>query len=235
MAKPIIAITGPARGAFGPRTCVAWIILWFGGRALQLKPGDEKHAPHYDAVVVTGGHDVEPVLYAAKPEVESNYDSDRDTFEMAIINNALEKNIPLLGICRGAQLLNVCCKGTLFQELRLQRENTSNKWTILPFKKLYTADKPDIQNGLIQTIIGKGRFRINSLHNQGIDQVGDHLVVTARDSDNIVQAIEAPSKAFMLGVQWHPEFLLYMRSQRALFRALVNRAKHNQNYPLTER
>lgn len=78
---------------------------------------------------------------------------------------------------------------------------------------------------MLATLFGHGRSRINSLHNQGIDRVGDGLVVTGLDLDGIVQVIEDPSRDFLLGVQWHPEFLLYLRRQRALFQEIVRYAK----------
>lgn len=241
MARPVIAITGPERGAFGPRSLVALAVFLYGGRPLQLRPGDEQHPPAYHGVVVTGGHDVEPVLYAAEPEVEPNYDSARDALELAVIRDALARRLPLLGICRGAQLLNVCRGGTLHQELRSRRHKTSNRWTVLPLKTLNviaadatgqtagtetaTGAEPHQAGGqVLASLLGTGRSRINSLHNQAIDRVGKGLIVTGRDLDDIVQAIEDPTQRFLVGVQWHPEFLLYLSGQRALFREVVRTA-----------
>ncbi|MFN3985993.1 MAG: gamma-glutamyl-gamma-aminobutyrate hydrolase family protein [Rhodocyclaceae bacterium] len=221
MTTPVIAITGPRRGAFGPRTLVAMAVRLYGGRPLQLRPGDETRAVTYNGVVVTGGHDVEPVLYAAEPEVEPNYDPARDALETAVIRDALARGLPLLGICRGAQLLNVCRGGSLHQELRSQRSKTSNRWTVLPLKTLCVTP----QAGLLHGLIGRPRARINSLHNQGIARIGQGLMASGHDLDGIVQAIEDPAADFLLGVQWHPEFLLYLGRQRALFRALVRHAK----------
>ena len=221
MAGPVIAITGPARGAVGPRTLVAAMVRWYGGRALQLRPGDDLAAFEYHGVVVTGGHDVEPVLYAAEPEVEANYDPARDALESAVIRDALTRDLPLLGICRGAQLLNVCLGGTLHQTLHLHRRRTSNRWTVLPLKTLCVTAPGSRLAGLMRAPSG----RINSLHNQGIDRVGEGLVVSGRDLDGIVQAVEDPLADFVLGVQWHPEFLPYFARQRALFREVVVRAR----------
>lgn len=235
MARPVIAITGPNRGAFGPRLLVAFAIRLYGGRPLQLRPGDEQNSYQYDGVVITGGHDVEPVLYAAEPEVEPNYDSARDALEMAIIDDALSRGLPLLGICRGAQLLNVHRGGSLHQELRSRRQKTSDRWTILPLKTLCIADDPEVSDSLIATLFQQRQARINSLHNQGIERIGEGLVVTGRDLDGIVQAIEDPSRRCLIGVQWHPEFLLYLRKQRALFRHLVNVAREsNASYSITD-
>lgn len=225
MAGPVIAITGPERGAFGPRMLVALAIRLYGGRPLQLRPGDEHHHHDYDGVVVTGGHDIEPVLYAAEPEIEPNYDTARDALEIAVIADTLARGLPLLGICRGAQLLNVFRGGTLHQELRSQRRKTSNRRTVLPLKTLCIDNEPKTKASQLSTLFGRGRSRINSLHNQGIDRVGDGLIVTGRDLDGIVQAIEDPSQRFLVGVQWHPEFLFYLKPQRRLFRELVKCAR----------
>lgn len=220
MRKPVIAITGPTRGAAAPRFLVARAVRHYGGIPLQLKPGDEQRNRRYQGVIITGGHDIDPVLYAAEPEVRPRYDSARDRLEAAVIDRALSRGLPLLGICRGAQLLNVRCGGNLFQDLRLRRKLTSNRRTLLPLKTLCLD--PDSH---LARLLGVERGKINSLHNQAIDQVGEGLVVSARDLDNIPQAIEAPGRRFVMGVQWHPEFLLFIRRQRRLFQALVTAAR----------
>lgn len=218
--KPVVAITGPMRGARMPRLCVAMAVRWYGAKPLQLRPGDTLDKKTFNAVVITGGHDVDPVLYAAEPEVKPNYDKDRDEFESRVIQFALHHNLPLLGICRGAQLLNVQRGGNLFQELRSRRHKTSNRWTVLPLKTLRV-----LQATHLQRFLSCNQCRINSLHNQGIDKLGRDLRVSARDLDGIVQGIEDPSKPFVIGVQWHPEFLLLLRRQRRLFRSLIEAAR----------
>lgn len=221
MAKPVIAITGPERGAFGPRFLVALAVRWYGGKPLQIRPSDKVDAKLFDGVVITGGHDIDPVLYAAKAEVHPKYDAARDELEMAVIKKAEAQTLPLLGICRGAQLLNVSRGGSLFQQLTEQRRHTSHRWTVLPLKTLCLADPA---SGL-KRIFQCEKARINSLHNQAIDKLGDNLQVVGRDLDNIVQAVEDPGRDFVLGVQWHPEFLIFLRRQRHLFKAVVAQAR----------
>jgi putative glutamine amidotransferase len=224
VARPLIAITGPERRAFGPRFLVSLAVRRYGGRPLQLKPSDQERSFDYDGVVVTGGHDVDPVLYAAEPEVEPNHDPARDAFESAIIDEALRRRVPLLGICRGAQLLNVRLGGTLFQELASRRSKTSNRWTVLPLKTLTIR-----QGSELESLLGAGPRMINTLHNQAIDRVGRSLLVSGHDLDGIIQAVEDPSYGFLLGVQWHPEFLLFIRGQRRLFRELVGHARQRRD------
>jgi putative glutamine amidotransferase len=217
---PLIAVTGGDRSGHAPRRLVTLALWLAGARTVSVTPRRPRLDVEPDAVVITGGHDVDPVLYAAAPEVKPRYDRERDRLESDVIDQALMLGLPLLGICRGAQLLNVRLGGSLYQELRSRRVRTSNRWTILPLKTLLV-----VAGSRLEALLGTGKTRINSLHNQGIDRVGEGLEVVGRDLDDIVQAVEVPSYPFLLGVQWHPEFLLYRRAQRRLFRALVEAAR----------
>ncbi|WP_462320749.1 gamma-glutamyl-gamma-aminobutyrate hydrolase family protein [Halochromatium sp.] len=221
---PLIAVTGPTRGSHAPKFLVQLALRLAGARTALLTPTQPRPEVQEaaDGVVITGGHDIDPVLYAAAPAVTPQSDPERDALDSAVIERALERGLPLLGICRGAQLLNVRLGGNLFQELRSRRKHTSNRWTIFPLKTLCIEPNTELQQ-----LIGCDRARINSLHNQGIDQLGEGLVVAGRDLDGIVQAIEAPLHYWLRGVQWHPEFLLYNRGQRRLFSGLVEAARQH--------
>lgn len=203
-----------------PRLCVAAAVLLAGGRTVQLSPTDPVSTRPFQGVVITGGHDVDPVLYAQESQVLPHHDPDRDAFESAVIDDAVGRGLPLLGICRGAQLLNVRLGGDLHQDLRRHRQHTSHRRTVLPLKTLLVE-----RNTLLHSLFDAEKARINSLHNQGIDRLGRGLVVSGRDLDGIVQAVEDPERAFLLGVQWHPEFLIGSRLQRSLFGALVAAAR----------
>jgi putative glutamine amidotransferase len=222
-ARPLIAITGPSRRALAPRTFVHLGILLAGGRGVQLSPRKPVSAEPYEGVVITGGHDIDPVLYAEEStQVSPRYDHERDQFESDVIDDALARRLPLLGICRGAQLLNVRRGGSLYQELKTLRKHTSNRRTLLPLKTLL------VESGTrLHALLGRQRCRINSLHNQGISRLGSGLRIAGRDLDDIVQAVEDPQAPFLLGVQWHPEFLLPAAGQRRIFRALVDSARAN--------
>lgn len=218
--RPLIAVTGPRRGSRTPRLLVQAGIWSAGGRVVQLSPQAPDAVEPVQGVVITGGHDVDPVLYAEQAESHVRLDTERDAFESLVIEDAIARGLPLLGICRGAQLLNVRRGGSLHQELRSRRRHTSNRWTTLPLKTLRV-----VAGSRLHALFGEGRSRINSLHNQGIKRLGHGLEVSGRDLDGIVQAIEDPAHDFFIGVQWHPEFLLYSRRQRRLFRALVDAAR----------
>ena len=125
----------------------------------------------------------------------------------------------MLGICRGAQLLNVVLGGRLHTDLRRIRQHTSNRRT--PFARKTLLVEADSR---LAEIIGDGKARINSLHHQAVADLGEGLVVSGRDLDGIVQAIEKPGHRFLIGLQWHPEYLPFHRKQRRLFQALVEAA-----------
>lgn len=220
MAAPVIAITGPEKGALGPRLLVALAIRFYGGQVVQLQPSQSPSDFAFDGVVITGGHDINPVLYARKPEVEPCYDPARDELEMTVIDFALTRGLPILGICRGAQLMNVFRGGSLYQDLQDQREKTSHRRTLLPLKTLCIEE-----NTWLAEFMGQSSSRINSLHNQAMNDIGRGFTVSGRDLDGIIQAIEDPDYGFLIGVQWHPEFLLMFKQQRQLFKALVDASR----------
>jgi putative glutamine amidotransferase len=214
-------VTGPERGGALPRLCVTVCVRLAGGRAVQLYPSSTERSVSCEGVVVTGGHDVDPVLYAAEPEVTPRYDPERDAFESRIIDEALAAGQPILGICRGAQLLNIRLGGSLHQDLSKHRRLTSKRRTILPLKSVL------IESGsVLHGVLRSPEARVNSLHDQAIDRLGKGLAVSARDRDGIVQAVERRYGVdhrgpFVVGVQWHPEFLFFLSRQRRLFAALV--------------
>ncbi|MDG5767616.1 gamma-glutamyl-gamma-aminobutyrate hydrolase family protein [Balneolales bacterium ANBcel1] len=146
-------------------------------------------------------------------------DKQRDDLEWKLIDMAVQKQIPILGICRGAQLLNVYHKGTLYQDLANYYRERPNVSTIYP-RKPVTLD-PESR---LHAIIGKDVTRVNSLHNQAVKQPGEGIHVVARELDGVAQAVEHRTYPFMIGVQWHPEYLPQVPSQRRLFDELVQSA-----------
>lgn len=193
---------------------------------MRLTPGGQEPPQALDGIIIGGGEDIDPVLYSQPSDAHRRYDAERDAFELQMIDIALRRSgFPLLGICRGAQLLNVFLGGSLFQELHSKRRLTSNRRTVLPLKTLHLE-----RRSRLAEIMGCTRCKVNSLHNQAIDRVGRGLRVAGLDLDHIVQAVEAQGEdRLLLGVQWHPEFLPFMPSQQRLFRQLVEAARQRRH------
>lgn len=147
-------------------------------------------------------------------------DPARDDFEERCLNHALEHDLPVLGICRGAQFINIHLKGNLHQGLEDFYGETGNLDTVFPRKRV----KIDHQTRL-HRVFDDDNILVNSLHNQAVDRLGNGLRVCARDRAGVVQAIENTSHPFLIGVQWHPEYLPLVRTQQKLFRELVRCAK----------
>lgn len=149
------------------------------------------------------------------------YDPDRDELEKHHIQHALYFQTPILGICRGAQLMNVTLGGSLHQNIEhFYTEETSNVRSILPRKTVkITADSR------LQGILATGECRVNALHDQSIKALGDEVAVSAVEPSGVIQAIERPGHRFFVGVQWHPEYIPQSRTQQRLFRALVDSSR----------
>jgi putative glutamine amidotransferase len=148
-------------------------------------------------------------------------DAARDALEMRLIGEAVSRRLPVLGICRGAQLMNVHFGGTLHRGLAGFYKEDPETRTILPQKRIVLT--PGSRLG---RLLDDDVRRVNALHRQAIDRLGRGLRVAARDRNGIVQAIEHEALPFVLGVQWHPEYLPQVPQQRALFKALVAHARH---------
>jgi len=167
-----------------------------------------------DAVCLSGGPDLDPGAYGARtrhPELGDTAPS-LDAFELAIAREALERRMPLLGICRGAQALNVACGGTLHQHVGGHRQSEPG-CTV-------THDVDVLEGTRLGALVGAGAHAVNSFHHQAVDRVGAGLRISARASeDGTVEAIESLA-GFAIGVQWHAEAL----SDGRLFEALVDSA-----------
>jgi putative glutamine amidotransferase len=194
--------------------------LWrVGLRGVYVCPGRANFPARLHGVIIGGGDDIDPTHYGASGLAEANYDAARDSLELQVIQLADEWSLPILGICRGSQLINVSRKGSLIGDLRPLRRKTTNRYSLFPIK--FANIKPDSQ---LATILNTSRLKVNSLHHQAIDQVGEGLSAVAHDDDQFVQAIEGNSKRFLIGVQWHPEYLPFRLPQTRLFNALKKAA-----------
>lgn len=216
MKQPLIGVTGGDRRFPVAWWFIRWALWRAGARACRMTPRNPQPPAALDGIVVSGGDDIDPGLYLPDAPETAPADAARDAFETEALHRAIDGGIPILGICRGAQLLNVVLGGRLHSDLRRIRQHTSNRRT--PFARKTLQVEPGSQ---LAGILGGTRRRINSLHHQAISELGSELVVSGRDLDGIVQAVERPDHPFMIGVQWHPEYLPLRPAQVALFRALV--------------
>jgi putative glutamine amidotransferase len=165
------------------------------------------YARHLDGLVLQGGTDVSPASYGEEPlRAEWAGDRLRDEYEMELLQEFVEAGKPVLGICRGAQLINVACGGTLYQDIGTQlpeaRAHVSDAYEKLRHQVRFAPG-----SRLAQLYPGAAAARVTSIHHQSIRQLGRNLAVEARsDPDGLVEAIRGTGPGFLLGVQWHPEF-----------------------------
>src|SRR5829696_4417892 len=163
-----------------------------------------------DGVCLSGGPDLDPGAYGARERHAElgPTEPSLDTFELALARAALERGMPLLGICRGSQALNVACGGTLHQHLPGHRQSEPGPTT--------THEVEVLAGTRLAGLIGPGSYAVNSFHHQAVDEIGQGLRVAALAADGMVEAVEGGA-GFAIGVQWHAETLADAR----LFEALV--------------
>jgi putative glutamine amidotransferase len=177
-----------------------------GGIALILPPDDvvaespDELLDMIDALILAGGSDLDPASYGAKPHPETrNTRPERDRFEIALGTRALERDMPVLGICRGMEMLNVIRGGTINQHLsglELHRHTPG----------VFTDHRVRLEPGsLAERVVGAELTEVKSAHHQGLEELGENVVASGLADDGLVEAIELPDRDFAVGVLWHPE------------------------------
>jgi putative glutamine amidotransferase len=159
-----------------------------------------------DGLVLAGGADIDPGAYAQPPHAETvDTVPERDAFEIALAREAIEWDLPVLGICRGMQLINVARGGTLLQHLPERLGHEEHRRVAGSFEGA-EHDVDVVVDTLARRVVGEVRHPTRSHHHQGVDRIGDGLIVSATAVvDGLPEAIELPGRRFVLGVQWHPE------------------------------
>ncbi|MFI3263241.1 MAG: gamma-glutamyl-gamma-aminobutyrate hydrolase family protein [Rikenellaceae bacterium] len=177
-----------------------------------------------DGILLTGGHDVNPLIYSQEKSNRCGIsNTERDLLEREVFDYVLEKNLPILGICRGIQLINAFLGGTLYQDLPTEYivDNGVNHQMKPPY------DKPChkvfvIEHSPLHKITGLTEISVNSYHHQAIKILAPSLEAMAFSEDGLVEAVYMPSENFVLAVQWHPEFnYLREESSRKLMAAFI--------------
>jgi putative glutamine amidotransferase len=216
---PRLGVTGAARRFSPAWWCTRAALALCGARATRISVHHASPRGRLHGLVIGGGNDISPEHYGGDIHQQVRLDPERDRLEIEWIEHALEQGLPMLGICRGAQLINVVLGGNLHQDIRDMRRLTHNRPGLLPTKRVRL--EPDSR---LAAVCRRDRLRVNSLHHQAVDRPGGALAVVGRDRDHIVQAFECSQGRPILGVQWHPEYLFYLPSQLAIFRWLVRSA-----------
>lgn len=181
-----------------------------------------------DALVLTGGGDVDPGLYGEAPHASfSPAEPGRDAFELELTRGALERGLPLLAICRGIQVLNVAAGGSLVQDIPSQVPGALEHRVSTPPSAI--AHEVWVTPGsalasLMAERLDEDALLVNSRHHQAVARLAPGFVATATAPDGVIEAIEGPDLPFCLGVQWHPENFWRTGEFRALFEALVSKA-----------
>ncbi len=157
-------------------------------------------------ILLTGGQDVNPVLYGESVINDTvSFCNERDSMEKTVFKNALEKDLPVLGICRGIQFINAFLGGSLYQDIPCQKPSSVNHHQSPPYDK--PVHKVSVsEESSLYNLIKKNSLSVNSYHHQAVKEPADTLKVMAVSEDGIIEAVEMPEKRFVWGVQWHPEF-----------------------------
>ena len=217
--RPVIGVTTSARGGR--------LMWWFnrlavwraGGRAVRLTASGTAPDHALDGLIIGGGDDVDARLYGGDLRMGVRIDPDRDALEYRMLAEAYAQDLPVLGICRGAQILNVFLGGTLHSDIYEAYAALPRQRALLPLKRVRVVPETRLHR-----ILGLATCRVNSLHHQSVATLGQSLKIAAADRHGIVQGLDAERGTFIVGVQWHPEFLIFNRPQQRLFRALVQAA-----------
>ncbi|GAB6138693.1 gamma-glutamyl-gamma-aminobutyrate hydrolase family protein [Halanaerobaculum tunisiense] len=180
-----------------------------------------------DGFLFSGGADLDPLLYEAEPAQDCGAITPaRDQFELKLLDKVIQAGKPILGICRGLQLINVYYNGTLYQDLDHYQTETKHHQA-LEFPKWYQVHEVELRtDSHLAQAFGREQIRTNSLHHQVIKEVGDNLEVTAIAADGVIEAIEQPGDSFLVAVQWHPEMMFEeIAEQTNLFKYFIDQVK----------
>lgn len=223
-----IGISGPARRSLAHRLINLGLKL-HGARTHYIRPGSTVDVSMLDGLVLSGGTHVGPELFGQQPTVTARYDARRDQTDQRLLADARQLKLPVLGICRGAQLINVFHGGSLCQNVTPLRVHTRHRPLLLPMQRVRL-----VRNSRLGRLMHSPAIGANRIHSQAIKQLGKGLRVVAVDNDWFVQAIENTGDQWLMGVQWHPEYLLYHAGHRRIFSHFVHAARERKLMRLNE-
>lgn len=233
--KPVIGmIAAPnpklLQGRYLINTSYVRAVIAAGGIPLLI-PSDRdasmaaEYLPLLHGLLVPGGEDVTPALYGEDPLPQVTFmNEDRDRIELALIRQAVDRGIPIFGICRGMQLLNVCFGGTLYQDLSVQCPGALGHTQDMTIRGQLTHRVMLESGSLLESLLGSEPLSVNSYHHQAIRTPAPGFVVTARAADGVIEGVEDPVRN-LYAVQWHPEDLVEPHPRFcSLFQYLVDKS-----------
>lgn len=225
MKKPLIGITpnyNVNTKEYQIHEDYANAVLHAGGIPVLLFP--ETGFPDYvDAIILSGGGDIDPLLFGEEPILQSGEISPlRDHYELELCKQALQTPLPILGICRGMQILNIAAGGTIYQDILAQTGSILKHSQQAP--RAYGTHTISVDtNSLLYQLWQEPQIVVNSVHHQAVCRLGAGFFMAAQSTDGLTEAIQQRDKDFVLGVQWHPEVMPTME-QNAIFGRLVEAA-----------
>src|SRR5947207_4183202 len=181
-----------------------------GGEPCVLQINADASLKELDGVLLTGGGDIAPAYYHAAPHPKTNPpDAARDAFELELARLALESDVPLFGVCRGLQVMNVAAGGTLIQDIPSEVNHPLGHQVDTPLyaiaHEVWISRESALARAMDEELDGGETLQVNSRHHQAIKQAAAGFDVTATAPDGVIEAIERPTSRFCMAVQWHPE------------------------------
>jgi putative glutamine amidotransferase len=216
MTGPLIGVTTSRRGGWRSYLMHRWALARVGARSIRLIPGRPMPQESLHGLIIGGGDDIGAEIYGGTVLPDVRIDPERDQLELKLLRAALPAALPVLGICRGSQMINVALGGSLHTDIHEVYELAPRMRTVLPKKTVSI-----VRGSRLDRILRCNPCRVNALHHQSVDRLGRGLKVVAQDESGIVQAIESEGGPFLIGVQWHPELLVWKAPQQRLFSALA--------------
>ena len=222
--RPVIAFTSSQFQSVFVKLAIKLAILLAGGKPLCIIPRDIEQLPDFDGLLLGGGVDIHPQHYHGTIKPNYRYDVERDTIELQLLEHAFKLDKPILGICRGCQMLNIFQDGTLYADIKKMDHVTqypSHLFGYIFFRKSINI----VQDSQLYQCIGSQQIKVNSIHQQCINLIGNGFKVTALEDNKIIQCIEYPKLSFVMGVQFHPEFLIFKKPFLNIFKQLIKKAR----------
>lgn len=177
-----------------------------------------------DGLLLTGGGDIDPTLFNEEPHQNlGSITPERDEFEIAVIEKMLKLNKPILGICRGMQILNIAIGGDMYQDIYMQSQSNLLQHTQLAPRTHASHFVKVLKGSMLSDIVQLEKIKVNSFHHQAVREIPNNFKTCAVASDGIIEAFESTVHSFVMGLQWHPECLLAKNdlASTAIFKSFI--------------